>query len=116
MAIPLDGYKLTKVSATICSVDGTAWWWMIAESISCAGVDLSGSSPADQPAKTGPSLVTAWSTIACSAEALHVTSAMSMVASSSLREISLAAATRLVLFVLLGRSRLFRRVDLLHRL
>ncbi len=36
IATPLEGHKLTKVSATICRVDGTARWLIIAESISCA--------------------------------------------------------------------------------
>lgn len=83
IAMPLEGHKLTKVSATICRVDGTARWLMMAERISCAWLGLPGSSPADQSA--GPLFLRAWSEIVCSTEHSAVTSAMSMVASSSLR-------------------------------
>jgi hypothetical protein len=36
IATALEGYRVTKLSATICRVAGTEWWLIIAESIWCA--------------------------------------------------------------------------------
>src|ERR1700733_6917522 len=66
IATPLEGHKLTKVSATICRVDGSARWLIMAERISCAWLGLPGNSPGDQP--TGPRFLRAGSAIVCSTE------------------------------------------------
>ncbi len=63
MATALDGHNVTKESATICKVEGTVWWLIIAERISWAWLGLPGTSPAIQMGA--------------------VTAAMSMVASSA---------------------------------